>query len=210
LELGRYLVRELGFEDGVDTLGRWMSHHLAELIDKADNGSTENEQSKALRLAIDTILKIWDHRMSLPGRAYPLNSFKDIILVLDNLRSNSNPFVYFSGSDTDKFASDLFNDLSRLIVMLLLMKIPSRDWQICLDNHVVDNLSENERLIITMLQQWMNFIKPVSTIKIQYQENQQDEIIDKNIDELAINLIDEVMETLGKLREEIKVIKTDS
>jgi hypothetical protein len=33
-------VRELGFEDGVDTLGRWMAHHLAELIDKAENGAT--------------------------------------------------------------------------------------------------------------------------------------------------------------------------
>ena len=58
LELGRHLVRELGFEDGVDTLGRWMSHHVAELIDKAENGVTAAERVRARKLATETILKL--------------------------------------------------------------------------------------------------------------------------------------------------------
>lgn len=69
LGLGRHLVRELRFEDGVDTLGRWMAHHLAELIDEAESGSTPAERLRARKSATETILKIWEHRASLPGRS---------------------------------------------------------------------------------------------------------------------------------------------
>jgi hypothetical protein len=62
LGLGRHLVRELGFEDGVDTLGRWMAHHLAELIDKAENGVCATERVEARKSATETILKVWEHR----------------------------------------------------------------------------------------------------------------------------------------------------
>src|SRR5688572_3455622 len=62
LELGKYLVRELGFEDEVDTLGRWMSHHVAELITVAENGRTAASRRIAKRDAVTTILRIWQHR----------------------------------------------------------------------------------------------------------------------------------------------------
>ena len=43
-ELGQHLVRELGFEDRGETLGRWMAHHLAELLDQAENAKTAAER----------------------------------------------------------------------------------------------------------------------------------------------------------------------
>jgi len=36
-----------------------MSHHLAELIDKAENGRTEDERNKAQKDANETIIRIW-------------------------------------------------------------------------------------------------------------------------------------------------------
>src|SRR5687767_11542563 len=78
LGLGQHLVRELDFEDGVDTLGRWMAHYLAELIDKAENGGTAAKRLRAHKSATETILKIWEHRTSLPGKAYPLAPYKDV------------------------------------------------------------------------------------------------------------------------------------
>jgi hypothetical protein len=77
LELGRHLVRELGFDDQRDTLGRWMAHHLAELINKAENGATGTERVRARKNATETILKIWEHRASLPGNAYPLAPYSE-------------------------------------------------------------------------------------------------------------------------------------
>jgi hypothetical protein len=58
LELGQHLVHELGIENRFDTLGRWMAHHLAELIDRAENGATKAERLDSRKNAEETILKI--------------------------------------------------------------------------------------------------------------------------------------------------------
>ncbi len=91
LGLGKHLVRELDFEDGVDTLGRWMSHYLAELIHESENGKTAAIRSKASQKAVETVLKIWEHRKALPRDAYPLAKFEDLSTVLDRLRIGNNP-----------------------------------------------------------------------------------------------------------------------
>jgi hypothetical protein len=78
LGLGRHLVRELGLEDGVDTLGRWMAHHLAELIDKTENAATAKDRQKASKAATETILKIWERRALLPETAYPLAPYTSV------------------------------------------------------------------------------------------------------------------------------------
>ena len=95
LGLGQHLVRELGFEDGVDTLGRWMAHYLAELIGEAENGSTAAKRTSARKEAIETILKIWDHRTSLSGTAYPLTKYRDVLKGIDRLQPGSDLFGYF-------------------------------------------------------------------------------------------------------------------
>ena len=37
VQLGKKLVEELALNNSVDTLGRWMAHHIAELIYDAEN-----------------------------------------------------------------------------------------------------------------------------------------------------------------------------
>ncbi len=118
LALGSYLVDELGFADGVDTLGRWMSHYLAELIDKAENGSAQ-EQKEASAVAVDTILKVWEHRASFPGNAYPLTPFKDIIGILDVLRPDASPWEMNRLNGFNSIAADIYSYLCRITVGLL-------------------------------------------------------------------------------------------
>jgi hypothetical protein len=89
LELGRHLVRELDLERGVDTLGRWMAQHLAELIDEAESGTTEGQRLKARKLATETILKVWEHRACVPGKVYPLKDSEHVLEVLELLRPDS-------------------------------------------------------------------------------------------------------------------------
>lgn len=36
LELGKLLVKALDLDETVDTLGRWMAHHIAELMQAAE------------------------------------------------------------------------------------------------------------------------------------------------------------------------------
>jgi hypothetical protein len=84
---GRQLVKELGLEPSVDTLGRWMSHYLAEMMGKAEKAQGA-ERDAAEREIFELILKFWQHRSSLPGRR-PLHSFVPIFRTLEALQENS-------------------------------------------------------------------------------------------------------------------------
>jgi len=79
LELGRQLVAELQLEPGVDTLSRWMAHHLAELIlEAATESSTKAELQDR---AVSTILQVWEHR-SQYERTNPFAELEPVIEIL--------------------------------------------------------------------------------------------------------------------------------
>jgi hypothetical protein len=207
LELGRHLVRELGFEDGVDTLGRWMSHHVAELIDKAENGVTAAERVRARKLATETILKIWDHRASLPANIYPLAPYKDVLKVLDRLQPNNNPFRHISRYGETKraqCAADLFDSLSRLIIALLLMEIPSGEESVPVDTPASEALSETEQQVLTTIQRWDELFEPTSENVGGTREQEASDSVRVNLDEAAIQLIERIMTTLTELRSKLQ------
>lgn len=208
LELGRHLARELGFEDGVDTLGRWMAHHLADLIDIAENGTTLDERLRAQANATETILKIWEHRTSLPGKGYPLAPYKDILLVLDRLRPSDNPFRYFghhTEAKREQLAAALFDDLSRLIIALLLMQAPSVVDIAEQETIATEALSETEQYLLHSLHQWSELFTATSKDSGRTQKgrnsHKQAEI---NLNEIAIEIVDDITTTLTELRSELE------
>ncbi len=69
------------FED-LDTVGRWMAHHLAELIVAAQNDATTTVEQR--QQIVETILKVWAHRHHYPGRA-PLDEFSSVLIALNRL-----------------------------------------------------------------------------------------------------------------------------
>lgn len=142
--LGKYLARELGYEESDDTLGRWMAHHLAELIDEAEHGATAGKRAATQKRATETILKIWEHRLSLPGEAHPLALYKDVLPVLDRLRIDNNPYRFYRHDykdKKDKLAAILFDHFARLILALLLMKADSLEEQKRVDGVAIEALS---------------------------------------------------------------------
>src|SRR5258705_8486803 len=60
--LGARLVSELGLDDSVDTLGRWMSHRIAELMTRAEESELDEEKEIAKRECAILILKVWRRR----------------------------------------------------------------------------------------------------------------------------------------------------
>jgi hypothetical protein len=201
-------VRELGFEDRVDTLERWMAHHLAELIDTAESGVTATERLKARRSATETILKIWEHRTSLPGKAYPLAPYKDVLKVLDRLWPGNNPFRYFSRyteTKREQHTADLFDRLSRLIITLLLMKLSSNEEFTKVDDAAIEALSETEQHVLEALQQWGGLFAPESGSSGRTRKSKGDGgVAHVNLEEAALQLIDTTMTTLGELRSELQ------
>ena len=79
LGLGRHLVRELGLKDRGDTLGLWMAHHIAQLIKAAEKEKSPVKRKRAEKEATKTILKVWEHRESLPSYALPFFSSRSSI-----------------------------------------------------------------------------------------------------------------------------------
>jgi len=208
LGLGRHLVRELGFEDGVDTLGRWMAHYLAELIGEAESGSTAVKRTKAHKEAVETILKIWDHRTSLPGKAYPLTQYKDVLKGIDRLQPDSNLLGYFgryADNKRDQLAADLFNGFSRLIIALLLMKIAPGEKSVDVDPTVIEALSDKEMQVLTALQEWDKLFELTSKDTGRGRKSKKGSDRTKiNLGEAAIRLVDSITATLVELRSELQ------
>jgi hypothetical protein len=207
LELGRHLVRESDYDDQRDTLGRWMAHHLAERIGKAENGATGTERVRARKNATETILKIWEHRASLPGNAYPLAPYEELLKVIDRLRPNDNPFRHFghpTETKRERLAAALFDRLSRLIIALLLIKLPPSEEAATVDEAAVEALSETEQHVLTALQQWSELFAPTPKSSGRTRKNKGGCAAKVSLDEAALQLIDSILTTLVELRSELQ------
>jgi hypothetical protein len=81
LPLGEKLVAELGLADSVDTLGRWIVHHYASLIERAKTAKGP-AKAEAERQAAAAILQLWTHRRDLPNGARPFEEYEPVLRLL--------------------------------------------------------------------------------------------------------------------------------
>jgi hypothetical protein len=208
LELGRHLVRELGLKDRGDTLGLWMAHHIAALIKAAEKEKSLVKRKRAEKEATQTILKIWEHRESLPLYSYPLARYDDLFRVLDRLQPSNNPFRYGNddpGIRTDQLAATLFDSLSRLIMCLLLMKPLSLYAEETVNEAVLDALSEEERHVWDALQKWNEIFLPKSDSSEQAQAAEtKTERADIDLKKIALDLAKRIKGPLQALQTELE------
>ncbi|HEY0682997.1 MAG TPA: AVAST type 3 anti-phage protein Avs3b [Steroidobacter sp.] len=101
LRLGRRLVQELQLEPSVDTLGRWMAHYLAELIEKAENAAGEDKNSIE-KECFDAILKLWQHRAELPDGKRPFEDMEPILRAVETLDPRGETRRYFRSARPPK------------------------------------------------------------------------------------------------------------
>src|SRR5689334_16355856 len=80
--LGERIVEELGLTDATDTLGRWMAHRLAELLDEAEHGRSAKRRDAAATRATDLVLEIWKHRSAWPT-GWPPESAAAVLKAID-------------------------------------------------------------------------------------------------------------------------------
>lgn len=80
-QLGKLLVAQLA---DTDTLGRWMAHYIASLMNEVETAT--GERALELRAQCSTeILKLWNHGSGLPGNDRPMSSFEPILRALEKL-----------------------------------------------------------------------------------------------------------------------------
>ena len=102
ISLGKRLVEELGLEPSVDTLGRWMAHYIAELIKAVEEADNSKERRKNQEKCYQTILKLWEHRSSLPDGARPLSSIEGVLKAIKSLRGEKTPWLVLSAEQVGK------------------------------------------------------------------------------------------------------------
>ena len=102
IKLGEKIVQELDLEYSVNTLARWMSHYIAELIQDIEDADSESEKKVLKKECCDLILHIWSQKNILPIRK-PLDDLKPLVEILEVLYEKkkieaaliSNNFDYF-------------------------------------------------------------------------------------------------------------------
>jgi hypothetical protein len=80
--LGDRIVRELELDESTDTLGRWMAHRVAELIDGANRAQSNSARSRAAGNATDLILRLWAQRSNWP-QGWPPETAVKILTALE-------------------------------------------------------------------------------------------------------------------------------
>lgn len=198
LVLGHHLATELGFSDSCDTLGKWMSHHLAEVIDRAENEEVSEKKVEYQQQAVELILKIWEHRGSLNGGAYPLAKFKGIIDSLSMLSPEANSWERNRLGRYESLAADSFSmvvDLYRTLHFIEFVALKSfRDKQL-----PPSVFSDEEQKIYDFLTSWaeeeLNFRSSKST------STKKAEI--ENAIDVTCAFIDELCRKLIELKSEI-------
>ncbi|MGH3719388.1 MAG: hypothetical protein ACRDRI_11240 [Pseudonocardiaceae bacterium] len=87
MRLGEQIVHELGLERSNDTLSRWLAHHVAELINAAQDAQqtlTPEQAHQAAQQCRAAILQLWQHRTSWP-HGWPPPGALQITRQLDGL-----------------------------------------------------------------------------------------------------------------------------
>lgn len=94
IELGKMLVSEFDLTNSTDTLGRWMSHYLSELL--IDAQSAEGDlKIVAEDRCFNAILQLWEHVNDFPKAMRPMESIDPFIRTLKAINpENEKPFYH--------------------------------------------------------------------------------------------------------------------
>jgi len=105
-----------------------MSHHLAEVMDRAEQESNPERKEEYQQQAVELILKVWKHRTSLKADAYPLARFRGIIDSLSILSPEANVWERNRLGKYESLAADTFSmlvDLYRALHFIEFVSLES-------------------------------------------------------------------------------------
>jgi len=209
LALGRHLVEELRLEPGVDTLGRWMAHHLADLVTHADKASDRAGRAAAKRQAVETILHIWKHR-AVSDRINPLLELQPVLRVLCTLSQENAPWVHISGIPRRDAARRVYDLLRRLTICLSLIDL--NDIQtlrkgLMRASRTAQYHSWQERGILSRLSAWVDVFRPNGRRNRAAQKSKahgKSRLKHTDFASIAAQIVEEATEALGTLKLELQ------
>lgn len=95
IALGERIVDELGLDETVDTLGRWMSHHIAGLMKAAETAAAVDRPARMAECAA-AILELWRHRHQFPDGRRAFQGLEPVLRTLESLDPAKKQARYFA------------------------------------------------------------------------------------------------------------------
>lgn len=130
-------------------------------------------------------------------------------MVLHRLRPDNNPFRYVrpcAEAKRDQLAAELFDNLTRLIIALLLMRIPADTRSADIDSTAVEALDDDEQEVLKAIEQWGELLTPTSKTSVRKRKTRKESDIAKiNLNEAAVRFIDDIVTALAELRDGLRV-----
>jgi hypothetical protein len=122
LELGKLLAARL---EPYDVLGRWISHHVAELVNRAET-VPEHQRAEAEASAREAILQLWEHRAAIPSGARPFESLEYAAAGLARL-GDDRPWAYSQILDPEEGPDDTALEANLYLKAALQLERSIRD-----------------------------------------------------------------------------------
>ena len=138
--LGEKLVHELSLESSTNTLGRWMTHHLAELLEKVKN--TLDDKAAIKKECAELILKLWSQRDHLPVKYRPLESFESILQAVGRLRSSE---TYYFQRHANQDEENVSEEIRDWLIMAEEIDGIARDLVSVCINNAINNATIKEK-----------------------------------------------------------------
>jgi len=108
-------------------------------------------------------------------------------------------------TNREQLATDLFDGLTRLIITLLLMNIPSGEKSGKVNTAAIESLSDVEQHVFKALQQWVELLTPTNKNRKQTRKSKKDnDLSEENLSKVAVQWIDSITTTLVELRSELQ------
>lgn len=144
LRLGELLVKELDLDQSVDTLGRWMSHHISDLMAEVEN-SIGPEQNVAEDRCREAILALWQHINVFQRSHRPLEDTDTLFATIRALDPDNTVYFYFTEARKKIENSDLSEESKTWLELTRGIDYSARLLiGMCLSKAVADIKNDNE------------------------------------------------------------------
>lgn len=185
----------------MDTLGRWMAHHVAELLAAVDAAPNEKLRRERQNEAVQAILKLWTHRSTYENRVNPLSELKPIIRVIRTLDPGNNPWLI--QNDGTRYVYDIFR---RLMICLLLrhaVSIKQTSQAVSSAKKTSRFQSGDERELVAAINVWIESAAELAKGKASRRRSSKTSVEKIDLDEAVNTLTDEARNALNAVAEEV-------
>jgi hypothetical protein len=167
---------------------------VAELISVAEKARQPKEKKAAENHVVETILKLWQHRTTLPCNANPLAPYGNIVGILSQMAPAPDRWPSLV---PDHPTTKLYTRFPRLMHALIVRDLPRTGKERRESSEIVHKfLEDDESRLLRMFQvKFMRIGQEDHAASLNKARDEFDEV-----DQLTLKLIDETIKDLEELR----------